>query len=145
MVIRFGLEANVIKFARKDFDEITSACIPGPSTDLAKAEKLRRFPAPDHLRSAYSSTSTRSFTIFAAVVCDDDVWAILDFGRIVQLHIISRNKIWTKADFKIGSKVSFMLFVYNYTSYTTFNDLEIYLDLLCRLRAGLDRWNSAVS
>lgn len=111
MVIRFGLEANLIKFTRKDFDEITSICVPGPNAEPAKAAKLRRFALPDHLCSAYSSTGTRSLTIFAAIICEDDVWAVLDFGRIVQLHVISRNEIWSKDDFKIGSKVTLILFL----------------------------------
>ncbi|KAF7969578.1 hypothetical protein HWV62_26883 [Athelia sp. TMB] len=104
MVIRFGLEANVIKFTRKDFDEITSVCIPGPNKNPAKAQKLRRFAIPDHLCSAYSSTGTRSLTIFAAVVCEDDVWAVLDFGRLVQLHIISRDDVWTETDLQVNSE-----------------------------------------
>ena len=106
LIIHLGLEVNILKFSHADFEEITAICQMGPNQNKEKAARLHWFAVLEHLIDACSSEKDHTLTIFAAVISEDDVWAVLDFSRLVQIHVISCDMMWEAADFEPGSPVS---------------------------------------
>ncbi|KAI4517632.1 hypothetical protein K525DRAFT_210456 [Schizophyllum commune Loenen D] len=103
---RFGLEGHLMKFTRHDFDEIILMDVPGPNKNKAKAARLRSFKVPKRFCEALSSpTDERTVNIFAALVLDDWVWAVVDFARLVQMHIISIGRHFVKEDLEVNSAI----------------------------------------
>jgi hypothetical protein len=106
IVISLGLESHVMGMSLRDFEDITANDIPGPNSNGSKANKLRSFIVPDRFRVAGSSPKEkRTVNIMAAFVCEDYVWAIVDFARLVRIHVISRSELWTAQDFFVSSLV----------------------------------------
>lgn len=95
-MIHFGLEAHIICLTHDDYREIIQDDIPGPNADKTKANLLRSFPMPQHFINKNSSSpeKPRTINIFAAFVSSARVWAIVDFSRLVRLHVISKDEIW---------------------------------------------------
>lgn len=113
MVINFGLEAHIIGMSKEIYDHIISKNIPGTNADLNKSELLRSFVFPEeYIEPGSSARRPRRINIFAAFVSDEWVWALMDFSRLVQMHVISRDRPWEASDFLVSSPVS---------SSTTFN------------------------
>jgi hypothetical protein len=111
IVISFGLESSIIRFNRVDFDKIVAFCQPGPNTDKCKAKQLRRFAVPsEFVEPATNDSGGRSITIFAAIVGEQDVWALVDFSRLVRIHIISCDAVWRGEELELGYKVCHLLF-----------------------------------
>ncbi|KAI0318305.1 hypothetical protein OF83DRAFT_1242401 [Amylostereum chailletii] len=95
----------MIRFTPEDFSEIISHCAPGPNKDTVKASRLRRFVAQDRfIDPATSPTQKRGLTITMALVCDDCVWVVMDFSRLIRFHVTSRSHMWTQDDFKVDSE-----------------------------------------
>ncbi|KAI3599201.1 hypothetical protein WG66_013420 [Moniliophthora roreri] len=106
MVIHWGLEAHPIEVKRQLFDELTAVSLPGPNKQKSKAEMLRQFRIPERLIAVGSSASQRGRFVrcMAAIVCDDRTFMICDFARLVRIHIISKDNMWSKEDLQPGSK-----------------------------------------
>lgn len=105
MVIRFGLEGNVIGMPRDVYNEIIAHDVPGPNSTTEKANNLRSFAIPERFKSPCSSGAVRTINILFAFVSDIWVWTIVDFTRLAQGHVISRDKFWNSQDFDTSSKV----------------------------------------
>lgn len=67
----------------------------------------RDLQAPDSKRPS-DKDDHRLMTPFLAVFVPDRdmVWVVLDFSRLVRLHVISRDEHWVKKDLEPGSQVS---------------------------------------
>lgn len=90
----------------KDFWEIYNNDSAGPNLNKAKAEKLRTFIIPHRFAEPGSPASEpRTVNIFAAIVCKDIVWVIMDFARLIRLHVISLQVFWKEDDIQPRSKV----------------------------------------
>lgn len=113
MLIHFGLEAHIVGMSRADYDEIISRDVPGSNSDEAKASLLRSFHMPERFTEPDSSNpdEPRTVNIFAAFVSDFGVLVIIDFSRLVRLHVISRNMPWTASDFLPSSPVSHVFLI----------------------------------
>ncbi|KAL1729338.1 hypothetical protein EV714DRAFT_273772 [Schizophyllum commune] len=106
LVIRFGLEGHLMRFNRQDFDEIIAMDVPGPNKNKSKAARLRSFKVPARFCEALSSeTDNRTVNIFAALVLDDWVWAVVDFARLVQMHVVSIGRHFVEEDLQPGSAI----------------------------------------
>ena len=96
---------------RAEFDLITSLSVPGPFSkkdpSKAEAEQLRKYLIPLSRNEPLSRNAKEQhyIQIYAAIVCPTIVFAIVDFSRLVQLFITSRDQPWTADDFQVGSKV----------------------------------------
>jgi hypothetical protein len=101
---------------RPIFDKLICNCIPGPNSDRRKAELLRTFTIPNEFSEDNSSPSNRTVNIFAAWISKDYVWVLVDFARLVRLHVISRDQVWTKADLDPASFVSKKLSCFRFAS-----------------------------
>lgn len=90
------LESHWVNMPRQDFDEITSICVPGANDNNAKAELMRSFVIPERLMAPNSSsnTSQRTCNIPVAFISDHNVWALLDFSRLVQFRLRSSDRLW---------------------------------------------------
>jgi hypothetical protein len=94
-----------------DFDKIVALCQPGPNADKRKAEQLRRFAVPsEFVEPATNDPEGQSLTVFAAIVGEQDVWALVDFSRLVRIHIISRDAVWRGEELELGYKVCHLFF-----------------------------------
>ena len=133
LVIRFGLEGHLMRFNRQDFDEIIAMDVPGPNKSKSKAARLRSFKVPARFYEALSSeTDNRTVNIFAALVLDDWVWAVVDFARLVQMHVVSIGRHFVEEDLQPGSAVSRFLK----------SNFDIY-SLICADLAALVGWLSS--
>ncbi|KAI5830837.1 hypothetical protein K523DRAFT_415528 [Schizophyllum commune Tattone D] len=104
IVFRFGPEGHLMRFTRKDFDEVISVDVPGTNKNKSKAARLRSFKVPKRFCEALSSsTDDRTVNILAALVLDDWVWAVVDFARLVQMHVVSIGRHFVKGDMQAGS------------------------------------------
>lgn len=106
MVIRFGLEANIIGMPRNIYEEIIAHHISGSNKNADKAANLRSFLIPERFKTNCSSSAMRTINILFAFVSDIWVWAIVDFVRLAQGHVISRDIFWDVHDFDTSSQVS---------------------------------------
>ncbi|KAI0309416.1 hypothetical protein OF83DRAFT_1042474, partial [Amylostereum chailletii] len=103
VTISFGLEAHILKMSQNDFELICSLDTPGPNKDPEKSEILRRFKVPDIFMDPGTKENTdRTITIFFAVICEDCVWVLTDFNRLMRIHVMSSSKMWTLRDFEVG-------------------------------------------
>ncbi|KAI0312139.1 hypothetical protein OF83DRAFT_1067711 [Amylostereum chailletii] len=103
VTISFGLEAHILKMSHEAFHLICSLDTAGPNQDAEKAEKLRRFVVPDiFIEPGTQPKDKREITIFLAFICEDCVWTLCDFSRLVRFHIISALDMWTLQDFEVG-------------------------------------------
>jgi hypothetical protein len=59
---------------------------------------------------ATNDSEGRSLTIFAAIVGEQDVWALVDFSRLVHIHIISRDAVWHSEELELSYKVCHLFF-----------------------------------
>jgi len=114
--ISFALESHLMGMKRAIFDKLIRNCIAGPNSDRRKAELLRTFTIPDELIEDNSSPSNCTVNIFAAWISKDYVWVLVDFARLVRLHVISRDRVWTKADLNPASSVSKKLSCFQFAS-----------------------------
>jgi hypothetical protein len=102
-----GLEAHWICMTPAQLDEITSTCIPGPNKNKSKASQMRSFPIPDKFIEQNSNNKElRSCNIFLSLCSDTNAWALVDFARLLRIHIVSRDRVWSQVDFTVGSPVS---------------------------------------
>lgn len=123
ITLRFGLEAHIMRFNRKDFDEIVAMDVPGPNKNKSKAARLRSFKVPERFCEALTSeTDNRTVNIFAGLVLDDWVWAVVDFARLVQMHVVSIGRHFVREDFQPSSAV-------HWSSAPRFTSLIKHLDL----------------
>jgi hypothetical protein len=89
------------------FYEITHKCVPGPNKDRNKAAKMRSFPIPERFIEEHSKDKiNRVCNIFLALISDTNVWVLIDFARLVRLHIVSRDRPWIAEEFVPASPVS---------------------------------------
>ncbi|KAL1690058.1 hypothetical protein GGG16DRAFT_114408 [Schizophyllum commune] len=77
IVFRFGPEGHLMRFTRKDFDEIISVDVPGTNKNKSKAARLRSFKVPKRF--------------------------FVDFARLVQMHVVSIGRHFVKGDMQAGS------------------------------------------
>ena len=104
LVINFGLEGHITGMTRSDFNEITSNSIPGPNA--ANGELIRSFVIPERLITMGSSPSRpRTVNILAAFIAEEWTWCIVDFARLVRMHVISHDHTWQESDLHINSPV----------------------------------------
>jgi hypothetical protein len=114
MVISFGLEAHIFGMRPELFWRIVTNDRDGTNSDPAKRSRLRTFLIPDEYIVDGSSTHyPRTINIFAAFISNGWVYVLTDFARLVRMHIISRDAIWTKDDFVVGSPVCLLLCSYS--------------------------------
>ena len=107
MTISFGLESHIFGMKPELFWKIISNDVDGPNSDEEKRKCLRTFRIPDECIEKHSSDQyPRTVNIFAAFISSKWVFVLTDFVRLVRMHITSRDAIWTKEDFTVGSLVS---------------------------------------
>ncbi|KAG6808766.1 hypothetical protein H0H92_002969 [Tricholoma furcatifolium] len=106
LTINFGLEAHSVIISHSDFDDIISKDCCGPNSDARKAERMRSFPLPPRFVDTDSSTAqdVHKINIFAAFVTDMHAILLLDFVRLIRLHVLSSAHVWQPSDLEIGSK-----------------------------------------
>ncbi|CCM00169.1 uncharacterized protein FIBRA_02197 [Fibroporia radiculosa] len=92
---------------RNMFDEIIQNDVPGPNANASKAKKLRSFQlgSPFVVEGSRNASAPRLINIFAAVVCTDVVFALVDFARLITLRVISIERHWEADDFQPVSAV----------------------------------------
>lgn len=106
MAISFGLESHIFGMKPELFWRIISNDVPGPNKDPAKAERVRTFLIPEEcIVEGSSPRQPRFVKIFAAWVSESWVYVLTDFAGLVRMHVQSRDTIWTKQDFVVGSHV----------------------------------------
>jgi hypothetical protein len=94
------------------FQTIMANDAPGPNPNKKKSQKLRSRVVPEDLHVPGSKplgkSGRRLINVFLAVICPHRnlVWALLDFSRLVRLHIISRDVPWKVEDIHPNSPVS---------------------------------------
>ncbi|KAH9934595.1 hypothetical protein B0H21DRAFT_699318 [Amylocystis lapponica] len=103
MRVNFSLEATVLVTTRADFDALTAEDCPGPNTNKSKANNMRRFVIPPQYQEEGSRDKARDIGVFAAIVCEDTAIMVVDFARLVQLHIISLDRHWVGGDLQRDS------------------------------------------
>ncbi|RDX40700.1 hypothetical protein OH76DRAFT_1412800 [Lentinus brumalis] len=107
--INLGLEAFGCIIPRDAFDSIVAEDVPGTNKDKAKAERLRSFVIPSQLvvpearRHKKRADGSQLINIFAAVVCEKEVFLVSDFARLVRITIISIPRHWEERDLRPGS------------------------------------------
>ncbi|KAG6835918.1 hypothetical protein H0H93_013359, partial [Arthromyces matolae] len=70
-----------------------------------KANRLRSFPLPPRFTDTNSSKKKkRTVNIFAAFLTATDAVVLIDFSRLIRLHVTSSPHIWQQSDFAPGSK-----------------------------------------
>ena len=115
-IISLGLEAHWIGMDIAAFQLFLAGDCPGPNKDRKKANQMRTFAVPAQFVEESSSPNTaRTLTIFLAIISEDYVWALVDFARLVRIHIISRTQMWTADDLQplsaVRHKFLFAIFV----------------------------------
>lgn len=106
VVIRFALEASLVRIQTSVFFEIISKTVDGPSRDGRKSKKMRSFLLPKrYFVNAPDPEKDRLGNFFAAIVCDDYTWVLCDFARLVQITLFARLTPWLDADLSLDSKV----------------------------------------
>jgi hypothetical protein len=108
-MIRFGLEGTLRLIPLLDFEAITSASVPRPNDDKAKAARLHSFPLPDRFKEPGSQDRDRTINIFAAILTQEKAIIITDFSRMVRLHVISRTHNFLDFDITVESDVRNLL------------------------------------
>ncbi|KAI0074764.1 hypothetical protein K474DRAFT_1647578 [Panus rudis PR-1116 ss-1] len=102
--IHLGLEATILPLPRDVYDQIVATDIPGPNDDKKKAEQMRSFPIPSEFYVPNSQDSNdRSINIFAAFVSEENAFVVVDFARLVRLHVISLARQWLPDDVHTNS------------------------------------------
>lgn len=108
MTISFGLEAHITGMSRDVYNQLISKSIPGTNADLKKSALLRTFAFPEeYIIPGSSARRPRRINIFAAFVSDEWAWVLIDFTRLVRMHVISRDQPWEESDFDVSSPVSY--------------------------------------
>ncbi|KAH9943679.1 hypothetical protein B0H21DRAFT_695410 [Amylocystis lapponica] len=104
--LNLGLEATIMCMRPDDFQDITSADVPGPNPNKAKAQKLCSFLIDDRfiVEGSHKTSKARQITIFAALVCDNIVFAIVDLARLVVMEVVSLDRHWQQSDAEPGSQ-----------------------------------------
>ncbi|KAI1781794.1 hypothetical protein LXA43DRAFT_907703, partial [Ganoderma leucocontextum] len=96
--IHLGLEASICAMSLEDYRALTTQCRPGPNKNKAKAKKLRSFVLPTRFvvpgSPNWQCPQDRYVNVFAAVVCQDQAIVIMDFSRLVRLHVMSLGRHW---------------------------------------------------
>ncbi|RDB22952.1 hypothetical protein Hypma_009804 [Hypsizygus marmoreus] len=104
LLIHFGLEAHLMCVPISLYRKIVAHDIPGPNQDSEKANLIRSFVLPDKtIVPGSSPVRPRTINIFAAFVSNKHAWIICDFSRLVRLHVVSRNDVWTQDDLQPSS------------------------------------------
>lgn len=81
--------------------------MPGPNANKTKASKLRTFLLPERfIEPGTSQRKKRTINILAAIVGSNFVWALVDFSRLTQFHVVSRTRQFDASDLRPGSEVS---------------------------------------
>ncbi|KAG6836526.1 hypothetical protein H0H93_007135 [Arthromyces matolae] len=111
LLIHFGLEAHLVACSRRDYDDLVREDVPGPNEDPEKSQLLRSFVMPRRFvePSSRNSDQPRFINIFAAFISTEKAFMIVDFSRLVRLHIISRDRPWTPSDMEPSSSEWFSL------------------------------------
>src|ERR1700676_703846 len=103
-----GLEAHWVSMSQKQLDLLTSKCIPGPNKHKSKAEKMRSFQVPEEFIEPNSNHKTlRRCNVFLSLRSDSSAWALVDFSRLLHMHIISRDRPWSSEEFMVDSPVRY--------------------------------------
>ncbi|KII82931.1 hypothetical protein PLICRDRAFT_120079, partial [Plicaturopsis crispa FD-325 SS-3] len=105
-LLSFGLQSSIIGMPEPTYRELLSLEQDSTNTDSEKAKILRSFRIPDRFTIAGSADlGDRKINIFAVFVSIASawVWVVSDFNRIVQMHVISRDKPFEANDLKPGS------------------------------------------
>ncbi|KAG6836640.1 hypothetical protein H0H93_005577 [Arthromyces matolae] len=111
LLIHFGLEAHLVACSRRDYDDLVREDVPGPNEDPEKSQLLRSFVMPRRFiePSSRHSDQPRFINIFAAFISAEKAFMIVDFSRLVRLHVISRDRPWTPSDMEPSSSEWFSL------------------------------------
>lgn len=93
---------------------MTRTCIPGASKTKARAAKMRSFAVPEEFHENLTHENSkdkglRRANIFFALVSADHAWLLLDFARLVQYHVISRDEPFRAEEFLPTSSVSTLI------------------------------------
>lgn len=104
--ISLGLEAHWLGMDAAAFQSFLAGDCPGPNKDHKKANQMQTFSVPaQFIEDCSSPNKAQTLTIFLALISGDYVWALVDFSRLVRIHIISRAQMWTEYDLKTSSAV----------------------------------------
>ena len=96
------------------YKQITDEDTPGPSNNpqltaeenAERARLMRSFKIPSKYSVEGARNPPKTVNILAAFVADDWAWALSDFVRLSNLHVISRDTAWQASDFVVTSEVS---------------------------------------
>jgi hypothetical protein len=60
---------------------------------------------------ADSEKSIRGVSVFLSIVCEDRVYVVMDFSRLVRIFINSREQLWNESDMCPTSWVRYMVLI----------------------------------
>ncbi len=103
-----GLEGTIVHFKRDDYERIVANDCPGANANKSKAAKMRSFIIPREITvpEARDRGEDQTIEIFAAIVCEHDVFVVTDFSRMVRLDLMSLGRYWCASDLEPTSEVS---------------------------------------
>ncbi|KAI0699597.1 hypothetical protein C8T65DRAFT_742416 [Cerioporus squamosus] len=103
--INFGLEGHLAYLTRDQYERVVAQDCPGSNKAKAKADKMRSFVVPSELTDpdARHLKKQQTMEMFASFVGEHDTFVVLDFARLVVVHIMSLDRQWSQDDLEPGS------------------------------------------
>lgn len=91
-----------------NFEALLANDCPGPNKNKMKVNHLRSFQVPDYMIEPGSSPNQiRRVNMFAAFIMQKHVIVLVDFARLIRLHVISGDVMWAAEDLHLNSEVRY--------------------------------------
>ncbi|KAL7278898.1 hypothetical protein ACG7TL_006729 [Trametes sanguinea] len=137
--VHFGLEGTMAVIPTQAYHEMIARDCPGSNKDPRKAAQMRSFVVPEELVVAGARNPEghkQTIAVFAALVGEEQTLVMVDHNRLLQIHVMSLARPWTKDDLLPEYKL--------WKSIWSDNHGPDWIEERTAAEAALDAWRASV-